>query len=168
MAFSLPTHIFPQKTPTAGTGLFTSKPLPAGELIFRLERPLVSVLDSVRLRDTCEGCFRWLPASADGRTEDAELTDGGEGGKGVLRDCLGCKVVRYCCKVGFYILDFFCVGLLEDVFGCAVLISSVFCSELEKKKKPLDFSDYLILYCHICHLLGSYLQWLRSKTRPNF
>lgn len=93
MTSSLPDHIVPQKTSDAGTCLFTSKELSAGELIFRIERPLVSVLDTARLRDTCEACFLLLPENrGGGRDPD---------GRTVLKNCSGCRVVRYCCKVGF-------------------------------------------------------------------
>lgn len=121
MTSTLPAHIFHQKTPNAGTCLFTSKEISAGELIFRLERPLVSVLDSVRLRDTCEACLQWMPESAPGDEEIGNREDE----RKILKDCLGCKVVRYCSKVCFFAFTFVgsrmllaWIGGVESVFAC--------------------------------------------------
>ncbi|MCJ1469277.1 hypothetical protein MMC07_007910 [Pseudocyphellaria aurata] len=64
MVTSLPPHIYSQKTPAAGTGLYTSKAIPPGELIFRVERPLVAALNSGQLGVTCEGCYLSLAEGA--------------------------------------------------------------------------------------------------------
>lgn len=93
MITPLPPHIYSQKTPAAGTTLYTSRAIPPGELIFRVERPLVAALDSDQLGCTCEGCYL---SSADGAT----VVWRGEAKKKV-KMCAGCKVVGYCCKVRF-------------------------------------------------------------------
>jgi len=82
----LPDNIQIRSTANAGFGLFTTEPIPAGRLISQIERPLITVLDSARLIDTCEWCLR--------------VVQGGDGGCGSLKACTGCKVVRYCSKVG--------------------------------------------------------------------
>ena len=91
MALSLPVHITARIIPSQGTGLFTSKRIEAGELVFKVERPLITVLDSARLRSCCEWC---LTSGHEGEClDDADV--------GVrLRACTGCRVVRYCSKVG--------------------------------------------------------------------
>ena len=90
MTLPLPAHITTRAVPSQGIGLFTSQPLEAGEFIFKDQRPLITVLDSARLRNCCEWC---LTAGHDG-----DLDDGGGGVR--LRACTGCRVVRYCTKVG--------------------------------------------------------------------
>lgn len=97
MTLSLPPHISPRRTPSSGTGLFTSQPIDAGELVFKVERPLITVLDSARLRVCCEWCL----AGGDGDADD-DAENNGEAGEGDgvrLRACTGCKIVRYCSKV---------------------------------------------------------------------
>lgn len=100
---SLPAHISPQETPDAGNCLFSSKEIAAGELVFHIDRPLALALDEPRLRETCEGCLRWMNGNSMGDDDD----DDDDAKR--LKDCLGCKVVRYCGKVG----DFFLVWMLE-------------------------------------------------------
>lgn len=97
---SLPSYLHPQKVPSASAnvsliGLFVSKAIPAGEEAFRIDRPLVAVLDSTHLKDTCSNCHLWLAESG------AYLDDGdaGERGKQKVKACLGCKVLKYCSKV---------------------------------------------------------------------
>ena len=89
---SLPSHIVTKPVPKAGNGLFTEETIGAGEEIFCIERPLVSVLDSPRLQDICATCFRKETAGID--ELDSVKTD--------LNRCLGCKVVKYCSKVGLW------------------------------------------------------------------
>ena len=56
--------------------------------MLRIERPLVAVLNQAHLTRACEWCFIWVPE--------------GEGEvKTKLRACQGCRIVRYCSKVGF-------------------------------------------------------------------
>lgn len=88
---TLPSYIHTETCPNdAGTGLFALDAIPPGVEILRVERPLVCVLDSPRLKDTCSQCSLWLPEH--------------DGDRGVqnkrLKCCQGCKVTRYCCKVG--------------------------------------------------------------------
>ena len=68
--------------------------------MFRIDRPLALALDAPRLRETCGQCLQWTS------TDSTGLEDGGGGiftpvGADIkkLRDCMGCKVVRYCGKV---------------------------------------------------------------------
>ncbi len=95
---SLPDHISAQQTPDAGKCLFTSKDIAGGDLVFRIDQPLALALDAPRLRDTCEGCLQWMN---DGSTGVGGGDEDGEGGQEIkkLRDCMGCRVVRYCGKV---------------------------------------------------------------------
>ena len=85
---SLPSHIQKRSIPRAGNGLFTLKAIDAGEEVLRVERPLVAVLNQGQLIAACEWCFIWVPE-----------------GKGTpttkLRVCQGCRIVKYCSKVGF-------------------------------------------------------------------
>jgi len=82
----LPANLKLRPTANAGLGLFTTEALPAGHLISQIERPLITVLDSARLTDTCEWCLR--------------VFQGDDGNCASLKACKGCKVVRYCSKVG--------------------------------------------------------------------
>lgn len=103
MILSLPAHITTRTIPSKGTGLYTSKQIEAGKLVFKDERPLITVLDSARLRGCCEWC---LTAGHEG----GDLDDGYGGVR--LRACTGCRVVRYCSKVGqgIFLLFSFCYG----------------------------------------------------------
>lgn len=86
------TNIYTKKTKYAGNGLFASKDIPAGDLILRVDRPFLAVLDSPLLNDACSNCFVWVPQGG--------AAAGGDGRDNViLRACTGCKVVRYCGKV---------------------------------------------------------------------
>jgi len=82
----IPANIRLRPAANAGLGLFTTEALPAGHLISQIQRPLITVLDSARLTDTCEWCLR--------------VVQGGDGSCASLKTCTGCKVVRYCSKVG--------------------------------------------------------------------
>lgn len=87
------TNIYSKKTKNAGNGLFASKDIPAGDLILRVDRPLLAVLDSPHLNDACSNCFVWVPRGG-------AAADGDERDNVTLRACTGCKIVRYCGKVG--------------------------------------------------------------------
>ena len=84
---TLPKHVSTRPTPSAGTGLFTIRSIDAGDLMFKVERPQITTLDSARLFEYCEWCL------VNGR----EVED--EAGSVRLRACTGCKIVRYCSKV---------------------------------------------------------------------
>ena len=68
---------------SGGTGLFTTQPIAAGSLVFKIDRPLITVLDSPRLGYNCEWCLV-------SKEDENEVR---------LRACQGCKVSRYCGKV---------------------------------------------------------------------
>ena len=86
-------NVYSKKTKNAGDGLFASKDIPAGDLILRIDRPFLAVLDSPHLNDACSNCFVWVPrgGAAVGGDERDNVT---------LRACTGCKIVKYCGKVG--------------------------------------------------------------------
>ena len=66
-----------------GSGLFTIQPIAAGSLVFKDERPLITMLDTARMEHNCEWCLV-------GKGDVSEL---------ILKSCNGCKVSRYCSKV---------------------------------------------------------------------
>ena len=74
-------------TTDKGTSLFTTQAIPAGALILTDDRPLITTLDTAKLRDHCEWCL----VSGDETYDEPE--------KKLLRLCKGCKIVRYCSKV---------------------------------------------------------------------
>lgn len=82
---------FPRKNPTHGLGLVTGESIKVGEDVALIRKPLVAVLDSVRLGDTCTNCFGKRTANA--------LSDE----KVKLKRCTGCDKVRYCDKVGLFL-----------------------------------------------------------------
>ena len=69
------------------SGLFAGKDIGAGELIIRLARPLLAVLDSPHFNDTCLNCFICTSENED---EEEQVK---------LSKCRGCGVVRFCGKV---------------------------------------------------------------------
>lgn len=87
---TLPVQVHTQTSPDAGTGLFASDAIPPAVEILHIRRPLVSVLDSSHLRDTCSECILCLPENGTDREPQS---------KG-LKTCQGCKINKYCCKVG--------------------------------------------------------------------
>ena len=100
----LPAHISPQEIPNAGRCLVTSKDIGPGELVFQIRRPLALALDAPRLRETCEGCLQWVDGGHMGIKEGDYGDVATPSGRAVedtkrLKDCMGCKVVRYCGKV---------------------------------------------------------------------
>ncbi|KAL9061234.1 MAG: hypothetical protein Q9206_000629 [Seirophora lacunosa] len=84
---NLPAIVHARSVPGKGTGLFTSKSVPAGELVFAIERPLVRIPDNEHLAKACYNCFYLEPP--EGRSELETRT---------LKICNGCKVVKYCSK----------------------------------------------------------------------
>ena len=120
----LPAHIYTQTTPDAGTCLFTSEAIPPGVEIFRIDRPLVSVLDSPRLQDTCSECSLWLPENGHDRDSQSKR----------LKNCQACKITKYCCKV--------CLFLLHDILpkGASTTICSKQMSVSVSKKILLHLS----------------------------
>ncbi|KNG85894.1 SET and MYND domain protein [Aspergillus nomiae NRRL 13137] len=65
-----------------GRGLFASNTIKIGEDVLHITSPFVAVLDTPRLSDTCSGCFGNKPVHHGGS----------------LKNCTGCKVVKYCDK----------------------------------------------------------------------
>ncbi|MCJ1249215.1 hypothetical protein MMC30_006438 [Trapelia coarctata] len=81
-------HAYTGSAGPAGTGLFAARDFEAGELVLRLEREVVSVLDSGRFGVACERCFL---TEEDGEEDDVEVK---------LKKCGGCGVVKFCGEVG--------------------------------------------------------------------
>ena len=105
----LPSHVSACATATADSGLFTSKDIGPGELIIQIKHPLITILDSARLKQHCEWCLR-KGAEDDGANKAEDDVR--------LRACTGCRIVRYCGKVGqiLFLLD--CGGFdTEFVFA---------------------------------------------------
>lgn len=88
MPQKFPSNVYAQPVPGKGTGLFTSQTIPAGELVFAIERPLVQVPDNKHLAKACYNCFYLEPP--EGRSAVEART---------LKACNGCKIVKYCSKV---------------------------------------------------------------------
>jgi len=80
-------HAYTASAGPAGTGLFAARDLETGELVLRLEREVVSVLDSARLAVACERCF----LTEEDVDDNVEVK---------LKKCGGCGVVRFCSEVG--------------------------------------------------------------------
>ncbi len=91
-------NIYTHGTPDAGIGVFAAEDVRPGELIFRIDRPLVSALDSAHLKDTCYNCYLWLPENQRDDEDDGV-------GMVRLKACTGCRVARYCGKVGSLLLS---------------------------------------------------------------
>lgn len=88
-------HIFAKDVGPAGTGLFTSKSLGAGELVLRDTRPLGCVLNSPLLEQRCDWCLKGENLAYMGAEQEIPL-----------KRCGGCSVIKFCNQVGgFY---FFC------------------------------------------------------------
>ena len=91
----LPTGVVRRRTSSAGTGLFASETIKAGEEILRVQRPYALAVDSDRLHDTCASCCLFL-SSEETIQQIAQEDDDRERR---LSFCLGCKIVKYCSKV---------------------------------------------------------------------
>ncbi|KAK8218150.1 hypothetical protein IWZ01DRAFT_492082 [Phyllosticta capitalensis] len=77
---------YKKESPIAGNGLFAKQDIPEGELIFSIQRPLFTELDSTNLQAYCSNCF---VRSENGMYGAPELR---------VRACTGCRVVCYCSK----------------------------------------------------------------------
>ena len=118
---SPPSHLYPQETAVAGSGLFASEAIPPGVEILQIERPLVYVLDSPHLKDTCSECSLWLPEKRHDHAPHSKS----------LKACHGCKITRYCCKVGYSRSDVCCQTKREKPFiqnKCQWFIENALCS----------------------------------------
>lgn len=92
-------HVAVKPSLVSGNGLFATRSLPAGELVLQLKRPLVGVLDTPRLEDTCSNCFAW---SSDSDGNDMQLVLGNSTAvtaTTTVNACVGCRKVKYCSKV---------------------------------------------------------------------
>lgn len=89
---TVPPRLRTQRSLDAGRGVFASDAIPPGVEILRIDRPLASVLDSPHLKDTCSECNLWLPENGASQSKR-------------LKTCQGCKITRYCCKVGSFSLQ---------------------------------------------------------------
>lgn len=80
-----------EDSPTAGSGLFALKTIPAGSLVFSLTRPLIAVLDIPRLANTCSNCFEYEipPSPLPSENHPPEIT---------VKACTGCKTLKFCSK----------------------------------------------------------------------
>lgn len=95
MSADLPSHLLYHNDHIAGRGLSTKATVAAGKEILEIERPLAAALNTSHLRDTCDNCYIWVPSSSQGRGSLSSSS----GVEVKLKDCLGCKVVRYCSRV---------------------------------------------------------------------
>jgi len=84
-------HAYVAKSSVAGSGLFASQDIAAGDLIFSLARPAVAALDTKNLGNACANCF----ASA----ADPSVLHGEANIQVTVKACTGCKIVKYCSKV---------------------------------------------------------------------
>lgn len=82
-------HIFAKDVSPAGMGLFTSKSLGPGELVFKDTRPLGCVLDTPLLEHRCTWCLTGQSLMHMGAQKHSNL-----------KKCGGCSVVRFCNQVG--------------------------------------------------------------------
>lgn len=92
-------HIFAKDVGPAGTGLFTSKSLGPGELVFKDTRPLGCVLNTPLLEHHCTWCLTGQSSLHMGAQKHIDL-----------KKCGGCNVVRFCNQVSGFL--FFC----DDIF----------------------------------------------------
>ena len=160
---SPPPHLYPKETAAAGTGLFASEAIPPGVEILQIERPLVYVLDSPHLKDTCSECSLSLPEKSHDRAPHSKS----------LKACHGCKIARYCCKVGYRRFDVCCQTMLEkpcipkNVNGC---IQDALCSlfgflyEASRTAKSIGCSAKFA--CEACGRIARPQYYFYSPTKP--
>ena len=145
---TLSSRVYTQKTSDAGTSLFASDAIPPGVEILRVERPLVCVLDTAHLQDTCSECNLWFPETGHVQRSPSER----------LKTCLGCKITRYCCKVRFFFLfsSFFLRHsmLLGEAFTTTTLPSSTTFS----KCSCMSISKYFISFVSSTLFVSSHTQ----------
>ena len=88
-------NILPSSIPGAGSGVFASTDLIAGEEIFRVPDPLVSCTENAATEFICDFCFYFEKSKVD--PSGRFLTDNDQ--SPMVTVCNGCKLVRYCTKV---------------------------------------------------------------------
>jgi len=84
-------HAYVAKSSVAGSGVFASQDIVAGDLIFTLARPAIAALDTKKLDHVCANCF----ASA----ADPSVLHGEANEQVTVKACTGCKTLKYCSKV---------------------------------------------------------------------
>ena len=160
---SLPPLLYPQQTAAAGTGLFASEAIPPGVEILQIERPLVYVLDSPHLKDTCSECSLSLPE---------RRHDHGPHSKS-LKACHGCKITRYCCKVGYRRSDVCCQTMLKKPYvpkQCQWFIENALCGlfgfldEASRTAKSIEYS--VKFACEPCGRIARLHYYIYSPTKP--
>ena len=76
-----------RSNPATGNGIFALFDLPASAPVIEDTNPFVAVLDSPTLKTACSWCFVY----AEEVSQDERIK---------LSACTGCKIARYCGKVG--------------------------------------------------------------------
>lgn len=113
---SVTTKTEPRASDGMGNGLFATSDIKVGEDVLHGTVPFVAVLDTLRLEDTCSGCFGKRQMET-----DAEL-----------KACTGCRVVKYCDRVSFMTNIFFiCPFAVHEGLDCvsnSIIVSpSIIC-----------------------------------------
>ena len=92
----MPPQAFEERKDTpAGSGLFATKELKPGSLIFQDREPFVAVIDSPFLTKACAWCFTYI--------EEISPDDNVK-----INACTGCQILRYCGKVSALFSALFC------------------------------------------------------------
>ena len=86
-------NVYTKPTRDAGSGLFATGTIRPKDLVLQVIEPLVSAIDTPRLKDTCYHCLQSVERSEIGNDRDTTLETS-------LKACTGCRVVKYCKKVG--------------------------------------------------------------------
>ena len=85
-----------------GRGLKAKCSIAAGARVMGVKKPLLAVLDSDRLRDTCYNCLKtekgYRVSTADNMSHSTSYLD--TQNWGTVSCCTACRIARYCSKVG--------------------------------------------------------------------
>ena len=84
----------------AGKGLFSTRKIRPGQVIFSLPRPLVTSLDTPAFEFACEWCFHGNGEAAVGQVPLDTQANRMDNVEVKLLRCTGCRLVKYCSKVG--------------------------------------------------------------------
>jgi hypothetical protein len=84
-----------------GKGVFAKCDIALNQEVLEIHRPLVVVLDTPRLKDSCYWCHYWKEKLWRGQYSDlaADSENASEEQVGKLLVCGGCGIVRFCGKV---------------------------------------------------------------------
>lgn len=85
-----------------GKGMFATSFIGLDEEVASVWHPLVAILDTDRLKDTCYYCL--TSPEMPSLVMEADQKDKG-GSDGELKKCSACKIVRYCSKVRASVLS---------------------------------------------------------------